>query len=203
MTGFEDQSKELLARAIGGDHEAVVTLLDGCSTWLRSMIGQGMPASLRGEIDTDDVMQVVSIKVFTSIRRFKPNHDHAFHAWLRTICRRTLIDLSREVSHRPQATTGAKSVGDSCEDLILQLSGHASGPSTIVGRRELVSKMMAAIDALPPPLPAVVRMCHFEGKTLREAGRVLGCTLSTAWRYLVMAHETLRARLGVMPPSSS
>src|SRR5262244_2160831 len=79
-----------VARAVGGDRDALVDLLDRHGPAVERSLRIG--AGWRGRLDAGDVMQVTYLEAFLRISSFDPQRAEAFAAWLRRIAEHNLLD---------------------------------------------------------------------------------------------------------------
>lgn len=70
--------------------------------------------------------------------------------------------------------------------------GHVKTPSEEAERSQLLARLAAGIDALPPDLRMVYVMCEIEAVTGREAAGAMGISEPGVWRRLHDAKVFLR-----------
>jgi RNA polymerase sigma factor (sigma-70 family) len=73
--------------------------------------------------------------------------------------------------------------------------GHQPGPDFQVAARELQAVLDEELAALPEKHRAALLLCYFEGRTVEEAARELGCPRGTVASRLAGGRELLRKRL--------
>ncbi len=96
-------SFDLLLAAKDGDGEALGLLYERYLPRLRRFGHGRLPASCRGALDTNDLVQDVLIQALPHIARFEPRHAGAFPAYLRRMLLNRICDLARAVPRRPIA----------------------------------------------------------------------------------------------------
>jgi len=97
-------TRELVLRIRDGDDAAREILMRRYRPRLERLAHGRLPASSRGVNDTQDLVQSTLSRALTHLRTFEHRHEGAFLAWLRTILRNEIIDLSRRAKRRPVAT---------------------------------------------------------------------------------------------------
>jgi RNA polymerase sigma-70 factor, ECF subfamily len=83
LTISEDTSLSLLARAQSGDTVALEALMGRYLSRLQRWASGRVPASARGLLDTDDVVQDALFNTFRRLPQIQPKHDGALIAYLR------------------------------------------------------------------------------------------------------------------------
>jgi RNA polymerase sigma-70 factor (ECF subfamily) len=73
-----------------------------------------------------------------------------------------------------------------------QTIGDGSGPEERASHRQLLVRLQAVIDELPPDLLTVFTLCDLEGLRGVDVARVLGIPQGTVWRRLHEARTRLR-----------
>ncbi len=108
-------------------------------------------------------------------------------SWLARIARNVAANLRRERRRRERHERGA---------------GSGSGPTgTVPSSAELMQReeqrraLVAAVDALPAALRAVLLLRYFDGLPPRAIAQRLGLPVATVWNQLRRALELLRERL--------
>lgn len=83
LTLGQETSLSLLVRAQAGDSVAMDALIGRYLTRLQRWASGRIPASVRGFLDTDDVVQDALMNTLRRLDAFKPQHDGALLAYLR------------------------------------------------------------------------------------------------------------------------
>ena len=194
-----EKQEELIARAAGGDREALSTLLAGCAAGLRVHLAGRIGRRWRSVLDIDDVLQVTYIEAFLRMGRFKPGENGAFCAWIRRIAENNLRDAIKELG-RARRSPGAApaqpaSGDDSWASLSCVLTG-ASTPSQHIMREELVDALRVAMEKLPADYRRVVQLCDLEGRPLGEVAAKLGRSEGAIYMLRARAYDRLKELLG-------
>lgn len=91
-----ESSLALLLRAQQGDGVAIEALMARYLARLQRWASGRVPASARGLIDTNDVVQDALLNTFRRLDQFTPRHDGALMAYLRTaVANRIRMELRR------------------------------------------------------------------------------------------------------------
>src|SRR5262245_20879194 len=77
-SGARRDERGLMARAAGGDQQALVTLLYEYYDRLNAHIRHSLPETLRGALDAQDLLQLTHLKSFRSIHTLRPDSPHGF-----------------------------------------------------------------------------------------------------------------------------
>jgi RNA polymerase sigma-70 factor (ECF subfamily) len=94
-------SVELLARARGGDEEALNDLCARYLPRLQKWAHGRLPSWARGALDTHDIVQDTLAQVIQGLGSFEPRHDGAFQAYLRQALLNRVRDQMRWAQRRP------------------------------------------------------------------------------------------------------
>jgi RNA polymerase sigma-70 factor (ECF subfamily) len=95
-----ESSLSLLLRAQQGDQVAVEALMGRYLTRLQRWATGRVPPTARALLDTGDVVQDALLNTFQNLHHFKPRHDGALMAYLRTaVANRIRMELRR---NRPE-----------------------------------------------------------------------------------------------------
>lgn len=94
-----------------GDGGALKTFLSRYLPRLHRWATGRLPASARGLLETDDLVQEVLIRTVQRLDQFEPRTPREFHSYLRTSLTNRIRDELRRVQTRPQGAvlTGAES----------------------------------------------------------------------------------------------
>lgn len=120
-----ESSLSLLLRAQQGDGVAVEALMARYLARLQRWASGRVPASARGLLDTNDVVQDALLNTFQRLEHFTPRHDGALMAYLRTaVANRIRMELRRP---RPDGFDGNADALPSGDPSPLELAvGHAA-----------------------------------------------------------------------------
>src|SRR5687768_12334457 len=97
----DEPTIELVIKAKDGDRMALEALLERCLPSLRRWAHGRLPASARGALDTEDVVQESALHVVRRLHAFEPRHVGAMQAYLRQSVLNRIRDEIRRVGRRP------------------------------------------------------------------------------------------------------
>jgi RNA polymerase sigma-70 factor (ECF subfamily) len=130
---------ELLDRMRRGDRDALDRLFERCLPALRRWARGRLPASARGALDTQDLVQDTVLSALRHLPQFESRHEGALQAYLRQAVLNRVRDEARKVTRRPAAT-----------ELTDSQPGHSASPLDIAIGREGVERYEAALQKLRP-----------------------------------------------------
>jgi RNA polymerase sigma-70 factor, ECF subfamily len=96
----DEPTVELILKARGGDVEALEALLQRCIPSLRRWAHGRLPATARGLIDTEDLVQEAALNAITHLDTFDSRHVGAMQAYLRRSVINRIRDEIRRVTRR-------------------------------------------------------------------------------------------------------
>jgi RNA polymerase sigma-70 factor (ECF subfamily) len=190
----EENEKDLLAQALGGDCGALAELFQRHRGRLEQMVRLRLDRRLQGRLDPADVLQEAYLDVARRFREYRANPALPFFLWLRQLTGQKLTDLHRrhlgarmrdaglEVSLHHGDFPRASSA--SLADLLL---GRLTTASRAALRAETQFRVQEALNAMDPIDREVLVLRHFELLTNDETAQVLGLQPAAA------SHRHLRA----------
>lgn len=175
----------LMARVAKGDHHAfrqlVVRHQDAVVGTVTKMLGN--------TTDSEDIAQMVFIRVWKHARRYKP--DNKFTTYLYTIVRNLVYNETRRRSRKKTVSTDQRE-----DDLHLQHPADESGrPDSTLLDSELRAAIEAAIASLPGNQRLAVVLRRYENLPYEEIAIVLKTSVSSVKSLLFRARATLREAL--------
>src|SRR5215468_5727754 len=87
----------LLVWAVGGDEDALTTLLNSVAAQLHAETRARIGSKYSGVFDADDILQITFLEAFLRIGAFEPGPHVSFLAWLRRIAENNIRDAIREL----------------------------------------------------------------------------------------------------------
>ncbi len=97
----DEPTIELVVRARGGDRRAVEALLERCLPSLKRWAHGRLPPSVRGNLDTGDLVQETVLHVLRRLDQFQPRHVGAMQAYLRMSVINRIRDEVRRIGRQP------------------------------------------------------------------------------------------------------
>jgi RNA polymerase sigma factor (sigma-70 family) len=162
---------ELVAQARGGNQLALDALLQRSLPPLKRWARGRLPASARGVIDTEDLVQDAAIHAVARLDRFEPRHVGALQAYLRRSVINRIRDEIRRVGRRPVA-----------ENLSENVASSDASPLELAIRTESYDRYRAALEELRPRDRELV-VARIEAQwTLTELRQQFGFNSSAAAR---------------------
>src|SRR5262249_5362239 len=159
--------QEFIARAVGGDRQALVALLYQHYEPLAAHLRRKLPAGARGVLDVDDILPQTFLKAFQPIHTFAARRYHAFYHCLLTLRDLACLDAARGRQRGPDHRDGPPSL--TAADGPAPEAVDAETPSGAAARGEAVRAVHRALTALPPRQREAVAMVSLEGLSLTEA----------------------------------
>jgi RNA polymerase sigma-70 factor (ECF subfamily) len=129
----------------------------------------------------DDLVQATFLAAFQAAHRFRGGNARA---WLYSIAANQVRDYARREIRRRRALVAVADVVPS--------GAPGADPS-------LVTRLPAAIAALPHDLRAALVLIDLEGERGRDAAEALGVPEGTLWRRVHLARKAIRIALGGEP----
>lgn len=200
MVASDEADGGMVDRAIAGDRDALVTLLERHGPTVRRGLAGSIPRRWQSVLSLDDVIQQAYTDAFLGIGRFVPRGDGAFAAWLATLAKRDLLDALRTLEaqkrggdrRRIQAPTNQ----DSFVELYELLGGTTTTPSRHAARNEARVTLERAIQCLPPVHRRVVQMYDIDGCPVEEVAAEFGRSAGAIYMLRARAHDRLCEFMG-------
>jgi RNA polymerase sigma-70 factor (ECF subfamily) len=164
----------LLGRARDGDLAARERLCVRYYQLLRRFAHGRLPASARGMVETDDLVQVTVVRALQSLDRFEPRREGAFLAYLRRILINQIRDQIRSAGRAPKI-----------ESLPESLAHPAPSPLEETVGKESLQRFEAALATLPPKKREAVILRVELGFDHQQVADALGIATPTAARMYV------------------
>jgi RNA polymerase sigma-70 factor, ECF subfamily len=153
---------------------------------------------LGSETDAQDIAQEAFLKAYRYIGNFR--FECSFYTWIYRIVTNLCLDLMRRrKTRREDPATITDASGEELDLLGMVSDERASAnPGRELERKELGSKIAAALEKLTPRERMVFELKHYQGLRLRTIGEMLNTTEETAKNTLFRATKKLRASLAVV-----
>lgn len=195
-----DQPTEqaLVARAQGGDDQALGTLLKTCGPLLETHLQGKIPERHQALLTSDDVIQETYHEAFKSLSTFTFRDAGSFLAWLRRVADSTLADAIRMLDAQKRGGGWNRLTPMNPDDSISRLF-EALTQTTVASaaaRKENAARLEEAISQLGPVYQAVVRGFDLHSREMESVAAELGRTVGAAYMIRARAHSKLRELLG-------
>ena len=192
---------ELVVQALGGDEIALERLLLASYDQLSRRLARKLPATLRGSISEEDILQQAFISAFQNLDTFKPQGEHAFYRWLCTIAEHRLQDAIK--AHRALKRGGGQVAGqgiqpgfeESVQQMIELLVSPKHSPSHSVARHEATGAMERCLSDLKDEYRQALDLRYRQGLPVAEIALVMDKTPSAVHN---LCHRGLRELYAAM-----
>jgi RNA polymerase sigma-70 factor (ECF subfamily) len=186
-----DEYAELIAGAAKGNTSDLERLLlkaqEVAYRFSRTVCG--------GPLDAEDVMQDALLKTFRYVNRIR--NPHAFRTWLYRTVRNTCLMRRRRRTGEPARMLALDELLPASDGQPLRAGPEATGlnPETLAINRATRTRLVKALQALPPGHRAIVFLREMEGLSTREVAQVLKISEPTVKMRLHRARLFLRKQL--------
>lgn len=200
--GEADEQLERISRAVAGDPHALEGLLLDSYDRLERRIDRKLPATLRGQVSAEDVLQETFVAVFLDIGSFQPRGRGSFYRWLATIAEHRLQDAikrhraAKRGGGRQEIVTPPAGADDSLDQIIDLLAGSRHTPSQSVARHEAAGVVQDGLESLPEDYRQALELRYVQGLPVAEVASTMKRTPRAVHNLCHRGLRTLRARLG-------
>ena len=188
-------SSVLLRRAREGSREALDTVLGECGERLLAFIRLRLGPTLRGQLESRDILQVTLMHAFQHIDRFEGQSRKTLMAWLVGIAQNAIRDEA-DYQHRKRRDVSRTLPLDALGD------GGAVEMRSEVSRlilKEEAMRLEAALESLDPDHRDVILLRKYEELSFEEIGGRLGRSPDACRMLLVRAMTALAGKVRTMP----
>jgi RNA polymerase sigma factor (sigma-70 family) len=147
--------------------------------------------------DTEDLVQDVFLKAFTSIKLFKG--DSSFYTWLYRIAVNRSINFLKKRKRRFSVSLDDMDQAVERDPVYVELTARES-PVRDASLSELQQKLNKALLTLSPKHRTVVVLHDIEGLPHDEIARIVGCSEGTVRSRLFYARQHLQVALAEFAP---
>jgi len=175
----------LMARIATGDHRAFRQLVERHQD---AIVGT-VTKMLGNSSDSEDIAQLVFIRVWKHAKRYKP--DNKFTTYLYTIVRNLVYNESRRRSRKKTVSSDQQED----EHHLQHPDDPAAQPDSTLLTVELQQAIDAAIQALPETQRMAVVLRRYENLPYDEIAEVLDTSVPSVKSLLFRARTTLRDSL--------
>lgn len=197
---MSESYENLMARAIGGDHQALTALLEHHGPAVRQGLGGKIPRRWQSVLSADDVMQQTYTDAFISIRQFVNRGEDSLLRWLSTLAKRNLLDALEMLEAEKRGGGRQRITGVGSEDSFVALydlvAGAHSTPSRHAARDEARVALERAIGELPETYRRLIEMYDLQGQPVGEVAVALNRSHGAIYMLRARAHRQLRDIMG-------
>ncbi len=176
-------------------------LLVAKAGWLEAEISRSLPASCKGIISADDILQDVWIAAFKGRSSFRNDRLDALERWLRQVTNRKVLDVVR-VARRQKRGGGRApfrhrpSRVSSWGDFLDRVESGQRTPSREVSVKERERALRIALCGLPDDYRRVLRLRYLEGKSNAETAELMSRSVPAIRDLVFKGKRALRRQMG-------
>lgn len=191
--GFaDDATAELVRRAKDGDAEALNQLFARYNAMMVEVARRRLGPNLRLREDADDLAQTTFREAQRDFKKYEYRGEQALVRWLVQILQNKIRDRAEYwgASKRNPGRVVSLDANSGDDDRPrLDPSSHDLSVTTQVQRKESFSYLRKGLEQLNPEYRQAITLVFFEGKTLREAGEIMGGRTEDALRMMLRRAE--------------
>ena len=186
-----DEDRALIARAQAGDRAAFRKLVERHQ---RRAFAIALHL-VRDENDARELVQDAFLRVYKSLPSFQGGSS--FFTWLYRIITNLSIDLIRKPGRKAtdldDGRFDAEERAESDFPFVSRIDG--ADPGDVVRRKEIATRLAAALDSLPPYHRGVIVMREIDGLSYEEMAESMGVSKGTIMSRLFHARQKLQRAL--------
>lgn len=180
---------ELIQRVLAGDGAAYRPLVERYQNRVHAMV-YGV---VRNPEDARDIVQNAFVKAYRNLSGFRI--ESSFYTWIYRIAMNLAIDHVRKTKRRK--TTGFdEAIGARDDDGAMLEVHHEESPQRALQRKELQTRILAALDTLTEEHREIILLREVEGLSYKEIADAMGVPEGTVMSRLFYARKKLQAQLG-------
>lgn len=189
-----EEDRGLIARAQQGDTAAFRSLVERHQRRAFAIALQ----LVRDENDARELVQDAFLRVYRSLGSFQGGSS--FFTWLYRIITNLSIDLIRKPGRQLADIDESRFETDEAQEADFPFLSRVDGadPADVVRRREIASRLQAALEALPPYHRDVILMREIEGLSYEEMAQAMGVSKGTIMSRLFHARQKLQKALAAV-----
>jgi RNA polymerase sigma-70 factor (ECF subfamily) len=154
---------------------------------------------LRGKLDPSDLVQQTFVQALRALEQFRGQTDAELAAWLRQILARTLANALRDLRREKRDVDRERSLEAAVERSSARLEAWLAGQHSSAGqqaqRNELLLRLAAALEQLPPAQGEAIVLHHLQDWTLEAVAAHLGRTPAAVAGLIKRGMKQLRQQL--------
>jgi RNA polymerase sigma-70 factor (ECF subfamily) len=184
-----EEDRELIRQAQGGSQAAFRRLVERHQR-RAFVLALGL---VRDENDARELVQEAFLRVYRGLASFEGSSS--FFTWLYRIVTNLAIDLMRKPGRQNAELADDAGADDESGELPLVSRIDGADPLDVMRRREIATRIQAALDALPPYHRGVILMREVDGLSYDEMAQAMGVSKGTIMSRLFHARQKLQRAL--------
>jgi RNA polymerase sigma-70 factor, ECF subfamily len=163
---------------------------------LRRYLREKIPASLRGQLAAEDVLQEVWIRAYRDSEKLLSFDDAAIETWLLRVTNHRLLNAIKHATRlkRGGDLNRVSQRHTSLLDLLVRVASPERSPSSVVARREAVDAIQLAIGTLPENQYRAIWWHYVDGQSVASIAKRVSKNKHAIEATLVRGRENLRRR---------
>lgn len=182
---MELADRAFVAKARSGDAEAFRVLVERHARALFRLAFR----MTGNETDAEDVVQESFLRAYRQLASF--DERASFGTWLYRIAANCSLDLVRARQRRREHAPREEDARDPLADL----ASYEPAPDRLAASGQVRDRLALAMNQLTPVERTAFVLRHFEGLSIEEIGRALGCQTGAAKHSIFRAVHKLRRAL--------
>ena len=185
---MNDKERNLILSAQNGDHFAFEQLV---SNYDRQVLK--LAYSMVGNVDdAQDVYQEALISAYRSLPKFKMKSN--FFTWLYRIAVNKAINFNRQKMRHPLESITFENSDSLGYEQSLRTTPNENPEASVVNNelKEIIEEAVANISSRER---MAFVLCHQQGYKLKEASKLMECSIGAVKSYLFRAREKLKVKL--------
>jgi RNA polymerase sigma-70 factor, ECF subfamily len=198
----QDETRQLLQDARGGNRDAINRLLDRHRDSLHRMIQCRLNRGMARRVDASDVLQDALLTASRRLSEYLQKPSLPFHAWLRQLARDRLADEYRRQLADKRDVAREQSVAAnqrSSLNPVAQVPDQDLTPAAMLIKKEIAERFHQAVAQLSEDAQEIILMRHSEQLTNSQTAELLGLTEAAAGMRYLRALRQLRPLLCESP----
>jgi RNA polymerase sigma-70 factor, ECF subfamily len=180
LNGNEPESiSALIVLAQGGDQAALDRLFQRCYPMIRRLAHGRLPARIRAEMDTPDLVQITFLRAWRGLEKFQSRWEDGWLVYLRRILFNYLRDEGRRARRLPDRETLPSDDGPGA------IESGARTPPEETALRDKIAAYRGALEQLSERERCAVVLRLEQGERYEAIAGRLGLPSSDAARMLV------------------
>src|SRR5262245_28540477 len=179
------------------DADPVGQPLERYRAYLGLLARAQLPAPLRGQLGSSDLVQQTLLKAHRKRDQFRGHSEAEYRAWLRAILARLLADAARRCGPGQPGRVQSleRALNESSRRLERWLAADESSPSQGLMRQERLLELAEALGRLPEDQRTALELRYLQGLSVAETCRRMGRGTPSVANLLCRGLKALRERL--------